>query len=126
MAHISPHWKPPPEAKGPRKVLFRRGARTVPAQRALDRSLQALPRGALWRFCETAPEGPLYFLPTREWIAALAPRCRRLGSSILEVAAGDGLVAQALRARDPRIRVHATDSGRWESAAARMTAAERR
>jgi hypothetical protein len=98
----------------------------VPAQRALDRSLQELPRGALWRFCETAPKGPLYFLPTREWIAALARRCRQLGRNVLEVAAGDGLVARALRAKDPRIRVHATDSGRWERASARMTAGERR
>ncbi len=98
--------------------------RRLPTTRALDRALQALPAGSLWRRCETAPAGPLYFLPTREWIAALGAECARLGRRVLEVGAGDGFVSRCLRAARPGLEVIATDSGAWERAPARMTARE--
>ena len=105
------------------------GARRLPAQRALDRALAAVGREQLFRFCETRPHGPLYVLPTREFIQALATRLRALAGrrgNILEVCAGDGFLTDSLRQADSRLRVTATDSGRWERAAARMTTAEGR
>jgi hypothetical protein len=122
MTQISPHR----EMLELNELLFPSVTRGVPRLRDLDRALRALPPGALWNACETSPDGPLYFLPTREWIAALARRCRRLGPSVLEVAAGNGLVSRALASAAPRLKVRATDSGRWERAAARLSAAERR
>jgi len=126
MAHISPQVRFTPQVPSLDKLLFRDGKRRVPKTADLDRALERLPASALWTFCETAPGGPLYFLPTREWIAALARRCLALGSSVLEVAAGDGLVARALRAQAPRLKVRATDSGAWTRPGARMTPAERK
>ncbi|MHB1843559.1 MAG: class I SAM-dependent methyltransferase, partial [Deltaproteobacteria bacterium] len=80
----------------------------------------------LWRFCEEEPRGPLYFLPTREWIAALVRVCRRLGRVVVEVGAGDGFVSRCLARAAPELRVIATDSGAWTRPSARMNAAERR
>lgn len=100
--------------------------RHLPTARALDRALRELPRGRLWEACELAPAGPLYLLPTREWIAALGAACARLGRRVLEVGAGDGFVARCLREARPGLQVIATDSGAWERPRARMTGAEAR
>jgi hypothetical protein len=102
------------------------GTRRAPTTAALDRVCTASPRGALWRYCETRPTGPIYLLPTREFIRALARQCRELGRSVLEVGAGDGYLARALATSDPGLRVRATDSGAWRKPAARMTPAERK
>jgi hypothetical protein len=102
------------------------GRRRLPPTRALDQALAALPRKALWRACELSPTGPLYLLPTREWIAALGATCARLGRRVLEVGAGDGFVASCLREAQPRLEVIATDSGAWERPRARMTVSEAR
>jgi hypothetical protein len=104
----------------------RAGERRLPSTRVLDRALGALAPGELWRLCELSPSGPLYFLPTREWIAALGRGCVRLGRRVLEVGAGDGFVSRSLQAAQPELDVIATDSGAWERPAARMTAAEAR
>jgi hypothetical protein len=102
------------------------GARRLPLTAALDRAIVALPSSALWRYCETQPHGPLYVLPTRELVRELARVCLELGRSVLEVGAGDGLLARSLRAVAPGLRIHATDAGTWSNAAARMTPDERR
>jgi hypothetical protein len=103
----------------------RSGERRLPTTRALDRALESLPRGALWRLCELCAS-PLYVLPTKEWIAALGAECARLGRRVLEVGAGDGFVARCLQAAHPGLEVIATDSGAWEKARARMTVREAR
>ena len=115
------------EADSLESVLWiRPGQRRLPTTRALDRALAALPEGALWRRCELCPSGPLYFLPTREWIAALGAECARLGGRVLEVGAGDGFVSRCLRGVRPELEVISTDSGAWERPRARMTAREAR
>ncbi len=49
-----------------------------------------------------------------------------LGRRILEVAAGDGMVARCLRAARPDLELRATDSGAWARPMARMTEREAR
>jgi hypothetical protein len=102
------------------------GSRRLPTTAALDRACAALPQGALWRYCETRPSGPLYLLPTRELIRGLGRACRKVGKSVLEIGAGDGFLSRALAEAEPGLRIRATDSGAWRKATARMTPAERR
>jgi hypothetical protein len=110
------------------RALFRaNGARRIPGQAELDAALTALTPDDLAWLCEFSPLGPLYFLPTRRWITALARELRKLGArTVLEVAAGDGVVSQALQAAAPELRVIATDSGAWQKPEARMNAREKR
>ncbi len=71
--------------------------------------------------------GPIYLLPTREWVSALATYVDGLGvRTVLEVAAGDGFLSRCLAAKCPQLRIVATDDGSWEKAKARMTTRERR
>jgi hypothetical protein len=109
-----------------RLIYSPNGGRRLPSLGALDRALRALPRGALWRYCETRPTGPLYLLPTREFIRGLAEACRNLGRRVLEVGAGDGFLGRALLKAAPDLEVRATDSGGWDQATARLTADEQR
>src|SRR5205085_5487344 len=110
-----------------RLLWTRSGARRIPPTRALDAALGRLRKGELFRICELDPRGPLYLLPTRELIRALAARIRALGAKrVLEVAAGDGFLSAALRQADPGLQIVASDSGAWTDARARMTARERR
>ena len=79
-----------------RLLWTRSGGRRLPSTRALDTALARLPRGELHDLCELDPRGPLYLLPTREFVRRLAASIRALGSGrILEVAAGDGFLAGA-------------------------------
>jgi protein-L-isoaspartate O-methyltransferase len=101
------------------------GQRKLPGKAALDRALSALPAEELAWLCEFAPLGPLYFLPTRRFVNALAAKLRELGvRRVLEVAAGDGFLAQSLSASAPDLEVIASDSGAWETPRARMTKLE--
>jgi hypothetical protein len=103
------------------------GARRVPPAAALDRALAALPRGKLERLCELNPRSPIYFIPTRPFLRALARRIRSTGARrVLEVAAGDGHLAASLAREAPDLDVRAADSGAWERPQARMNASERR
>jgi hypothetical protein len=103
------------------------GDRRVPPQAALDRTLSALPRGALEKICEFNMFGPIYLLPTRPFLRALAQRIRAAGArNVLEVAAGDGHLARELSRTAPDLRITATDSGKWELPQARMNPVERR
>src|SRR5204863_604860 len=73
------------------------GARSVPSSAALDRALSSLPPGELEWICEFNALGPIYLLPTRPFLRALARRIRGSGArKILEVAAGDGHLSAAL------------------------------
>jgi hypothetical protein len=103
------------------------GRRRVPPAAALDRALSDLPRGELTWMCELTPLGPLYLLPTKPFLRALARTIRALGARrVLEVAAGDGHLGAALAAVAPDLDVLPTDSGAWEKPSARMSAKERR
>lgn len=103
------------------------GTRRVPTERALDAALTKLRPGELDWICELSPLGPLYLLPTRRWLQALAAQLRALGARrILEVAAGDGFLSRSLREVAPELDVFATDSAAWERPEARMSRAERR
>ncbi|MET0343454.1 MAG: hypothetical protein ABW252_20755 [Polyangiales bacterium] len=92
----------------------------------MDRALAGIaPRELAW-MCELSPLGPLYFLPTRPFVRALARTLAGLGvRRVLEVAAGDGFLSRALRAAAPDLEVIATDSGAWRAPAARMSDQER-
>jgi hypothetical protein len=110
------------------KALWRRdGARRLPGERALDEALRALPEAELAWVCEFAPLGPLYLLPTRRFVGALAQKITALGARrVVEVAAGDGFLSAALQRAMPGVEVIATDSGAWAKPEARMSAKERR
>jgi len=98
------------------------GNRRVPAESAFDRAVSRLRRGELERICELNRYGPIYFIPTRPFLRALA---RKIGKrKVLEVAAGDGHLARELARHG--VRIVATDSGKWDKPQARMNAAEKR
>jgi hypothetical protein len=103
------------------------GDRRVPPAAAFDRAVAKLRRGELERLCEFNPRAPIYLIPTRPFLRALARRIRATGArKVLEVAAGDGHLARELARVAPDLRVTATDSGRWQRPQARMSAVERR
>lgn len=80
-----------------------------------------------WWVCEANSAGPLYLLPTREWLSELARFVDGTGAKkVLEIGAGDGFLSTLLQRRRPRLQVRATDNLSWTTAAARMTAADRR
>jgi len=104
-----------------------RGRRRVTAAAEFDRAAARLPRGELERICELNPWGPIYFIPTRPFLRALARTIRETGARrVLEVAAGDGHLSRELARVAPDLRIVATDSGQWEKPQARMNARERR
>lgn len=103
------------------------GERRVPSLAAFDRAVARLRPGALERLCEFNPHGPIYFIPTRPFLLALARTIRETGARrVLEVAAGDGHLARQLARAAPDLEITATDSGAWLDPRARMTPAERR
>ena len=104
------------------RVLWdRAGLRRLPGAAALDAALSLLPPAELWWMCEFAPLGPLYLLPTRPFVRALARTIVQLGARrVLEVAAGDGFLSRALRLEAPELTVIASDSGAWRRPEARM------
>jgi hypothetical protein len=110
------------------RVLWNRhGERRLPGASELDEALSAVSPDDLAWICEFAELGPLYFLPTRRFVSALARTFRELGvKRVLEVGAGDGFLARALQAHAPWLEVIATDSGAWQRPEARMTAAEQK
>lgn len=110
------------------KILWdARGNRRLPSNAALKRAIDGCTRGDVWWVCEMNAVAPVYLLPTREWIRALAKYIDGLKvRTVLEVAAGDGFLSRCLAAERPKLRVIATDDGSWEKAQARMNARERR
>lgn len=103
------------------------GARRLPTERALAEAMGRCTSDDVWWVCEANSAGPLYLLPTREWIRALARLVRSLGvRTVVEVAAGDGFVSARLQAAVPEVRILATDSGAWATPRGRMSDADRR
>ncbi|HUJ24471.1 MAG TPA: hypothetical protein VLW85_00520, partial [Myxococcales bacterium] len=99
----------------------------LPSPAAFDRAVSRLPPGSLEHLCELNPHGPIYLIPTRPFLRALARTIREAGARrVLEVAAGDGHLARELARIAPDLRITAADSGAWERPQARMTRDERR
>jgi hypothetical protein len=104
-----------------------RGTRRVPSVAEFDRVVSRQRRGRLDDACEYNPFGPVYSIPTIQFMRGLARTIRSLKARrVLEVAAGDGHLARALARAAPDLRVTATDSGAWEKPVARMSAREQR
>lgn len=116
-------------------VLFdARGQRRLPREQELVAAIDDVmcaggnAAGAqdLWWVCEANSRGPLYLLPTREWIGALATFLDEVKAKrVLEVAAGDGFVSACLRRRRPELVVTATDDFSWTKPQGRMTDGDR-
>ena len=103
------------------------GRRRLPRERELATALEACdPRDAWWT-CEMSVHGPVYLLPTREWVRALVREVRELGARrVLEAGAGDGFLARCLRDAAPELEVIAVDDASWSEPSARMSGADRR
>jgi hypothetical protein len=121
-----------PRRRAAREALVRvlwdaRGRRRLPPERALADAIDACAPGDLWWVCEANSGGPLYLLPTREWLTALVAFIDAQGATkVLEIGAGDGFLSTALQRRRPALQVRATDDFSWTHAARRMSAADRR
>jgi len=103
-------------------VLFdARGKRKLPDDHELAAAMAACGAVDSWWVCEANSHGPLYFLPTRQWLSALCAfvdthKVRR----VLEVGAGDGFLSFCLQRRRPNLSVLATDDFSWTLAANRQ------
>lgn len=128
---------PAPRGDTPRRARARRalvdvlwrpdGTRKLPREKDLVAALGACDPRDVWWTCEASSAGPVYLLPTREWIAALARWLDAVKAKrVLEVCAGDGFLSACLRTARPSLRVIATDDGSWARAGARQSAADRR
>ena len=103
------------------------GRRRLPRERALVRALEACDARDVWWVCEASRAGPVYLLPTREWIDALARWLDvQKARVVVEVAAGDGFLSACLRRARPKLRVIATDDFSWTRAQRRMSPRDRR
>jgi hypothetical protein len=103
------------------------GQRRLPREHELLSAIEACDVRDVWWVCEANSAGPLYLLPTREWIEVLARSLDRLGvKRVLEVAAGDGFLSSCLKHVRPKLDVIATDSGAWASASRRQSARDQR
>jgi hypothetical protein len=110
-----------------RALWTKRGERKLPGERELDEALTRQSAEDLDWLCELSPLAPLYLLPTRRFVNALARQLRALDvTRVLEVAAGDGFLARSLQRTAPELEVRASDSGAWSDPRARMTRAERK
>jgi hypothetical protein len=104
-----------------------RGERKLPSSAAFDRAASRLASGELDELCELNPIAPIYLIPTRPFLRALARRIRSCGARrVLEVAAGEGHLSRFLAAVAPDLQVTATVSFAWEKPEARMNAREKR
>ena len=109
------------------EVLWdQRGRRRLPPQRALIDAVNACDERDLWWVCEANSAGPLYLLPTREWLSHLSAALDELKvKSVLEVAAGDGFLSACLQRRRPDLQVTATDDFSWTKAHTRSSPQDR-
>ena len=102
------------------------GRRRLPPQRALTDALNACDVRDVWWVCEASSAGPLYLLPTREWLTHL---CDFLDDNkikrVHEVAAGDGFLSACLHRRRPDLQVSASDDFSWTRAQQRSSEADR-
>ncbi len=109
-------------------VLWDRdGRRRLPAARELVAAIEACDVRDLWWVCEANSAGPLYLLPTREWLGHLCDLLDELKAvRVLEVAAGDGFLSACLQRRRPDLEVIATDDFSWTRPQKRMSANDRK
>lgn len=103
-------------------VLFTaRGARRLPEDHDLAVAMNACGAADTWWVCEANSHGPLYLLPTKQWLTALSAFVDdHKVKSVLEVGAGDGFMSYCLQRRRPDLKVIATDDFSWTTAAARQ------
>lgn len=109
-------------------VLWRSdGTRRLPRERELVDALHACDARDVWWVCEASSAGPVYLLPTREWVNATARWLDGVKArSVVEVAAGDGFLSSCLRTARPALRIVATDTHAWHKPEARQSADDRR
>ncbi|MDP2345431.1 MAG: hypothetical protein Q8O67_31090 [Deltaproteobacteria bacterium] len=104
----------------------RHGRRRLPPERELVDAITACDARDLWWVCEASSAGPLYLLPTREWLTHLCALLDEVkAKKILEVAAGDGFLSACLQRRRPDLRVVATDDFSWTAAQQRSSERDR-
>ena len=112
--------------QGLAEVLWGPRGRRLPTERALAAAMTACDSRDVWWVCEASSAGPVYLLPTREWVRALARFVDETGArTVLEVGAGDGFLADALARARPALTVRATDDHSWRRPAARMSDEDR-
>ncbi len=103
------------------------GRRRLPTERALVAAIEACDPRDVWWVCEASSAGPVYLLPTREWVAALTRYLHKLGvRTVVEVAAGDGFLSACLSRVASDLSVVATDDMSWRRPVARMSRREQR
>lgn len=103
------------------------GTRRLPRNAALVAAMHACKPSDVWWVCEASSAGPVYLLPTREWVNALARWLDGVKArSVVEVAAGDGFLSSCLRKARPALRVVATDTHAWHKPEARQSIDDKR
>jgi hypothetical protein len=103
-------------------VWKKNGERRLPTERALVDAIEACDPRDLWWVCEASSAGPVYLLPTREWVKQLARFVDETGAKrVLEVAAGDGFLSACLQSARPKLEVIATDDNSWTRPKARQS-----
>lgn len=109
-----------------RTLWDRHGRRRLPPFKVLWNALSGCdPRDVFW-VCEMNSGGPIYFLPTREWIGALVLKLQAMKMRrVLEVGAGDGFLSACLARRRLPFKLFTTDNAAWQKPQARMTRQER-
>lgn len=107
-------------------IWDKNGKRRLVGERSLVKAIEQCDPRDVWWVCEMSSAGPVYQLPTREWITHLRHFItKNKVRTVLEVAAGDGFLAQCLAKACPKVRIIATDDKSWSKAHARMSAADR-
>jgi hypothetical protein len=103
------------------------GERLLPREKELLAALEACDPRDVWWVCEASSAGPVYLLPTREWLTALVRFLERRGvTRVLEVAAGDGFLSACVARARPSWQVHATDSHAWKRPSARQSPGDKK
>ncbi len=102
-----------------------RGDRRLPGERTLGPAIDSLSPEDVWWVAESTSAGPVYLMPTKEWLRALLAFIdAQAVHSVLEVAAGDGFLSACLAKARPGLQVRATDNHAWARLSGRLSPAE--